>query len=152
LEKFIIWEHKLTNKERFEIWLNWEKARGEWWSDLPDCPCTTKCIDESEWGDLTDNLHGYHIGADKCMRSKPKNGRSNQCCYDSNGRLITHGSGSGSSDNVPGSFPTFFGHKANDMDPADLAKKLDNGKWGKYSEKYLLVRPQIGSEKCPKNP
>ncbi len=42
------------------------------------------------------------------------------------GKLITHGSGSGSADRVPETVMTFFGHKGNDMDPANLAKGLDN--------------------------
>jgi hypothetical protein len=41
-------------------------------------------------------------------------------------------------------------HKYHDMDPADQAMRLDRGGWGKYSEMYLEVRPQVGSEKCPK--
>ena len=97
-------------------------------------------------------LHGYHEGAALCMRSKSVNGHANQCCYDKCGKLITHGSGSGSADYAPGEFATFFEHREKDMFPADWAKKLDGGIWGGCSEAYLLRRPEKGAEKCPRNP
>ncbi len=84
------------------------------------------------------------------MRSIPNSdNHANQCCYDSNGKLITNGLGCGSADKVPGTLTTFLGHKEHDMDPANLATILDGGRWGAYSEYYLEVRPEIGSDKCP---
>ena len=77
-------------------------------------------------------MNGY-LGAKVCMRSVPQNGHTNQCCYDLDGKdgkpgkLITHGSGCGSADRVPGTVWPFLGHKGNDMDPADLSKKI--GQW-----------------------
>jgi hypothetical protein len=95
---------------------------------------------------------GAALGAALCMRSKSVNGHANQCCYDKCGKLITHGSGSGSADYAPGEFATFFEHREKDMFPADWAKKLDGGIWGGCSEAYLLRRPEKGAEKCPRNP
>jgi len=62
----------------------------EWLSDLDEynCPCSTECIDREKWDKLTDNLHGYHVGAKVCMRSVPQNGHANQCCYDSDGKNL----------------------------------------------------------------
>ena len=86
-----------------------------WVADLPDCPCSIgsgkksgENVDDGKWGNLTDSLHGYHEGATLCMRSKPVKGHANQCCYDKCGKLITHGSGSGSADYAPGQIMTFF--------------------------------------------
>ena len=84
-------------------------------------------------------LHGYHEGAALCMRSKSVNGHANQCCYDKCGKLITHGSGSGSADYAPGEFATFFEHREKDMFPADWAKKLDGGIWGDVAKHICCV-------------
>jgi hypothetical protein len=131
----------------------------DWIADLPDCPCSIgsakksgDSIDDPRWNSLTDSLYGYHVGATLCMRSKPVNGHANQCCYDKCGKLITHGSGSGSADYAPGEFRTFREHKKSDMNPADWAKSLDGDEWGACSEAYLLRRPEKGAEKCPENP
>ncbi len=144
--------NNLVDKEIFAEWLMLEKKDKSWFNDLPDCPCKKECLDDTEWGPPTSNLYGYHEGATECVRSKPVGGHANQCCYDSSGNLITHGSGSGSADYSPGSVMTFLKHKWHDMDPADLALELDGGEWGSFSEKYLEVRPQVGGGKCPKNP
>ncbi len=141
---------------------NWYKRNRDlsWTSGLDDCPCRIdkdgSNPDPGKWNDPSTNLHGFHVGAKYCMRSKAKCGRANQCCYDEDGKLITHGSGSGSADlgAVETWFDYFWGnqHKTRDVDPAKLARKLDGGGWGCYSEAYLEVRPQVGSSKCPKNP
>ena len=148
-----------------------------WTLPLPPCPCALKLstcrVYESEpggtgvplgwetvalrpsrqWDRPTSSLFGYHRGATWCMRSKPVGGHANQCCYDKGGRLMTHGSGSGSADRVPASILSFPGHFSQDVKPADLAIFLDGGKWGCWSERYLLVRPQhMGTNPCGKNP
>ncbi len=145
-------------KKKFDNWFA-EYEDIAWVADLPDCPCSIgsgkksgENVDDGKWGNLTDSLHGYHEGATLCMRSKPVKGHANQCCYDKCGKLITHGSGSGSADYAPGQIMTFFKHKKLDMDPADWAKVLDGGVWGPCSEAYLLRRPEKGAEKCPRNP
>lgn len=139
--------------DKFIKWFNSERDL-TWTKNLPNCPCKTiKCKRaDNVWNSPTDELHGYHKGASYCMRSVSVNGHANQCCYDHNGNLITHGSGSGSADKVAASIETFLGHKKHDMDPADLATRLDGGNWGCWSNLYLKVRPQVGSERCKKNP
>jgi RHS repeat-associated protein len=158
-EKIFNYSIKVYSDEQiFEAWLVLERSDMDWLDDQPDCPCSTDCIDKKVWGELSDNLHGYHKTAKVCMRSNPRYGHANQCCYDSDGKngvsgkLITHGSGSGSADRVPGTVKTFLGHKANDMSPADLADRLDGGVWGVWSEKYLTVRPSVGASKCSRYP
>ncbi len=144
-------------KRMFEEWYD-RHSNLDWTKNLPKCPCDIGCkesgdtVGEPGWGNLTDNLHGYHVGASLCMRSNPADGHANQCCYDEDGALITHGAGAGSSDYVPGTWRTFPGHRREDMLPADWAKKLDGGGWGCWSEAYLRARPQVGSEDCPENP
>ena len=146
-----LWD-SYSDAQKFEEWIRLERSDNAWLKNLPDCPCSTDCIDDEKWGELTDSLHGYHVGANRCMRSKPSGGHANQCCYDSSGKLLTGGSGIGSADFAPGTVWTFLDHRAHDMQPADLATKLDNGKWGPWSEKYISVRPQMGTGKCPDNP
>jgi RHS repeat-associated protein len=145
-------------KRKFDEWFA-NNNDMDWIADLPDCPCSIgsakksgDSIDDPRWNSLTDSLYGYHVGATLCMRSKPVSGHANQCCYDKCGKLITHGSGSGSADYAPGEFGTFRKHKKSDMDPADWAKSLDGDEWGACSEAYLLRRPEKGAEKCPENP
>jgi RHS repeat-associated protein len=145
-------------KRKFDEWFA-NNNDMDWIADLPDCPCSIgsakksgDSIDDPRWNSLTDSLYGYHVGATLCMRSKPVNGHANQCCYDKCGKLITHGSGSGSADYAPGEFRTFREHKKSDMNPADWAKSLDGDEWGACSEAYLLRRPEKGAEKCPENP
>ena len=87
------------------------------------------------------------------MRSVVINGHANQCCYNSEGKLITQGSGQGSADWGPASWDWgrmryYFQHRANDMWPADWATFLDGGGWGCYSEAYLNVRPQVKDPDC----
>jgi hypothetical protein len=149
-------------KMYFEEWFK-DNADLSWTDGLLDCPCDIgngkKSGDSSGvpgWEDLSGNLRGFHTGATLCMRSVPIKGKdkkkhSNQCCYDGCGKLITHGSGSGSADNISAVFP-FYPHYDVDVRQAKWALLLDGGGWGCWSEKYLLRRPQKGSEKCPKNP
>ncbi len=147
-----------ANKVAFDKWFK-DNNDLKWIAELPDCPCSIGTgrksgdnIGAAGWGDLTDRFYGYHEGAALCMRSKSVNGHANQCCYDKCGKLITHGSGSGSADYAPGEFATFFEHREKDMFPADWAKRFDGGIWGGCSEAYLLRRPEKGAEKCPRNP
>lgn len=157
LNRIICEETCRALKRKFDKWFNDNKDLS-WLNELPDCPCTIGAGRKSgdtadeKWESLTDSLWGYHEGASLCMRSKPVEGHANQCCYDKCGKLITHGSGSGSADYTPGGFWTFLGHKKSDMDPADWAKRLDGEEWGGCSEAYLLRRPQKGAEKCHNNP
>jgi len=146
-----------TTKKKFIKWY-YDNKDISWTNSLPDCPCKIVICrgkpmkPKEKWGNPSDKLHGYHVGAKWCMRSNPVDGHANQCCYSKKGKLITSGSGIGSADYAPGTWKTFFAHKKHDMDPADWANKLDGGKWGKYSEMYIGRRPQKGTDKCPSNP
>jgi RHS repeat-associated protein len=137
--------------KKFYDWYN--KNRDITWTiDLPPCPCNLKnrCV-SNDWGEPGPPTGGYHVGATDCMRSNPnKDGHANQCCYDANGKLITSGSGQGSSDwGIGGISLGFFTHLTEDMNPANWATFLDGKKWGCYSEAYLNVRPQVKFPDCP---
>ena len=116
-----------------------------WTSDLEPCPCTLDedCLDKKKWRTPTTELHGFHEGASKCMRSVPKNGHANQCCYTEDGDLITSGGGQGSADLSAAELPTLHKHPVDDVYPAQWAKFLDAGTWGDCSRAYLTVRPQV---------
>jgi len=139
--------------KNFNDWYNKNKDI-TWTTNLPKCPCNLKddyCKDD--WGNLEPPHPPYHIGAEKCMRSKAVNGQANQCCYNKAGDLITKGSGQGSADSSAASWTlegaTYFpGHVTGDMRPADWATFLDGNGWGCYSEAYLNVRPQVKDKNC----
>ncbi|MDR2440813.1 MAG: hypothetical protein LBE12_15740 [Planctomycetaceae bacterium] len=134
-------------KKKFNDWYNKNKNI-TWTFFLPACPCKLCERDPKQWGEPGPPDSHYHIGATNCMRSHPnEQGHANQCCYDSNGDLITSGSGQGSADwsaaswTLQGAF-YYSAHKREDMNPADWATFLDGG-WGCFSNAYLNVRPQV---------
>jgi RHS repeat-associated protein len=134
-----------------KLFYNWYNKYRDltWTNSLPTCPCKLKDRCPKYWGTPGPPIGGYHVGASNCMRSISVNGHANQCCYDSNGDLITSGSGQGSSDwghstLGNGSWIPWIGtHSTQDMDPANWATFLDGEGWGCYSEAYLNVRPQV---------
>lgn len=66
-----------------------------------------------------------HPGAYYSMRSKPHWGNSNQCIYDSDGKLLTDLPSAGSADyRAPG---VNTGHRGHDVTPVLLANQLDGG-------------------------
>jgi YD repeat-containing protein len=85
-----------------------------WWTKLPDCPCTNPDINakgerdptrDESIGWASEGSNSYHPGAAECFRSYPTasnglslDGPGQQCCYDSNHQLITSGSGAGTPD------------------------------------------------------
>lgn len=112
--------------------------------------------DSSVWHDPSTWTLGYHPGAKWCIRSK-KSGSSKsgqQCCYDSNGKLITHGAGAGTPDKVSPDEKNFGsgGHQEADVNPYDLALKCDGGSPGAAAAKYREVRPPNNANGCEKNP
>jgi len=116
--------------QAFSAWYNSQRCL-RWTVGLPPCPCVIDADcppDKAVWGDVTTTLWGYHVGAHSCMRSRPVNGAANQCCYDEDGQLITHGSGSGSADRFAAvGLDGLLSHKRADMLPADSAMLLDSG-------------------------
>ena len=83
-----------------------------------------------------------------CIRSKAtKVGARQECCYDSNGDLITGGAGAGTTDRGSG-----LGHKKADWDPYKLAVQCDKAQGGNSCVlKYLELRPVNNGNNCKKN-
>ncbi len=145
---------------KFQTWVRNNKDTS-WTNALPSCPCSIGCKKSGDtfgagWEDLTDNLHGYHIGAKVCMRSiRQSNGSATQCCYDTSGKLITHGEGAGSADRVATGLTSYLGedgHQGQDVHPADWARELDDGTFGGCSQEYLNLRPVLNRNNCARNP
>jgi len=77
----------------------------------------------------------FHPGAHYEIRSKKTyNGHAQQCAYNRDGSLITHGPGAGTPDHSPAGTAA---HIAEDVDPYLWALELDGGKHGKYVDMYL---------------
>lgn len=157
---------------------NWEPRENAWLNELPACPCRIPSItepfewsgspDKNVWTDPTTNLHGFHPGAKWCMRTKKptKSGAGQQCCYDCDGNLITHGLGAGTPDkkSPEGGVQAVLDHYFVDVAPATWAKALDTECDDRYSgphyqTAYLSARPpNPGSDPnnddkpCPRNP
>ena len=118
--------------------------------------------DSSIWGDPAGGFFVtmYHLGAAFCMRSKKNKsygGSAQQCCYDSSGELITHGSGAGTPDRSDSGI-SILDHRKDDVIPYDWAISLDRkigrgeARSGEFTKKYLEVRPPNNGNKCAKNP
>jgi RHS repeat-associated protein len=163
--------------KQFMAWYERNKDTS-WTAALPDCPCDIghrvacwspfatgisvfyasrielRNPDPSIWYDPSEWLYDYHVGATACMRSKPVAGSAQQCCYDSRGHLITHGSGTGSADRATTGvgYLDRDGHRVLDKLPADWADELDGGAFGHFSRMYLDVRPSNNGLGCATNP
>jgi RHS repeat-associated protein len=140
-------------------WATEQEAAGSaWLKGLPDCPCqlggcsqfglnfrlffvpleSSKAWnpDKKTWEDPSQSKHGYHPKAKWCMRSKiPANSASTtpgqQCCYDSNGKLLNSGESAGTPDKVsPGA--SVLGHRSADVTPFNKCKA--GGMLHKYFE------------------
>ena len=138
-------------KKIYDKWYEMELARGDWWRDLPKCPCQLKKYktvttyhwycwdiyeteevfcgnpDPAKWKDPkvpTGAEEALHPGTKYSMRSISVDGNSNQCTYDSNCKLITTAPGSGTVDDKP---PGTMDHFHHDVDPILLANFLDGG-------------------------
>ena len=161
------------DRSRFLKWYEREQDTS-WCKSLPDCPCKIIVIkvgirigqneiwvqrmpvnpDRKIWNNPSQPRGGFHKAATWCMRSKPTtSGTGQQCCYDERGKLITRGEGAGTADR---SAP-FQGHHFDwDMDPAWLAKKLDEKYCGsefcEFGEKYQNVRPINKGKNCENPP
>lgn len=148
----------------FNTWYNGAIRNMSWLANLPNCPCILprgcynprfKNPDPTIWA-FSPPL-GFHPGASNCLRSRAANqsGAAQQCCYDSSGKLITHGPGAGTPDSVQPGFP-WTGHYQSDVAPFTLAKWIDeNGAgcgYGGFVNKYLLARPPNSGSGCLPNP
>jgi hypothetical protein len=77
----------------------------KWIAQLPECPCEVpdKKLVGDGWAVDIGDIKKHHKGASICFRSYPAiktdQGMSGQqCCYDSEGQLITTGKGAGTPD------------------------------------------------------
>jgi hypothetical protein len=107
----------------------------------------------------------FHPGAAMELRSKARNGHSNQCTYDKDGKLITEPPSMGTVDRGPSGTPTHWGVdvkpviKAAERDgawndqvgPDILRGRIDSKQAGQNLQRYWKVRPCYHQD-CPKNP
>ena len=85
-------------------------AVGEWYENLPACPCTyedakllvNSICTEGQWVDCGDASQTFHFGATYEVRWTPSvsENAGQQCTYDASGHLITQGIAAGSPDIV----------------------------------------------------
>ena len=172
---------------RFAKWYKANNDAGlGWLRGLPDCPCTltVKCVrvrykwflwwewghtkynvfnnpDAKKWDDPEKASGTFHPGAAVCMRSKNAiaNGAGQQCCYDSDGDLLTHGRGAGTPDqSAPIGATGRAEHFFKDVKPYSDAVYLDSeARFGGFVDKYIEMRPpnpgkDAAGKPCPKNP
>lgn len=152
---------------KLSAWFSVESEGGlGWLANLPNCPCTICCKgkkdgceesdfvnpDEDVWKGPQGITGGdeFHPGAVSEIRSKnsyPPEGSGQQCTYDKNGQLITHGAGAGTPDRRHSLTPTNpLGHFKHDVAPYLLAKEFD------LIDFYLVNRPPNNGNDCKKNP
>jgi hypothetical protein len=122
-----------------------EKKDLNWLKQLPNCPCSINGNPDSNvWYDPEKASQKYHPGAAQCIRSKPASdgGSGQQCCYDSNGKLITGGAAGGTPDKVAPVGPIdALRHYDADVVPFERCG------W----KKYLEIRPPNNGNNCGNN-
>ena len=156
----------------FDEWYKNELLDMSWMDGIPNCPCSisvTKVCTYVPKGDRdirvektilqvsSDANAGWsldidllvHPPAEWCIRSGPNpRGAGQQCCYDSNGKLITGGTGAGTTDRST----SLMSHFVHDWLPAYWASQCDSKNGGNACiDKYLAVRPINNGNKCAKN-
>jgi RHS repeat-associated protein len=158
----------------FDAWYQNEIKNRDWVKELPNCPCYIKTsfrcyfgaggypVSRTELDDVSsDKDAGWELDSDlivlatrkgvaaNCMRSKAsKSGARQECCYDSDGKLITGGPGAGTVDRGCG----LNDHIQKDYRPYKLAEACDKIKGGNSCvQKYLEVRPVNNGNNCDKN-
>jgi len=176
-------ERYLSAKEIFLKWYKKAKKDMKWTETLSDCPCNlntttctavavnmeggfsytvTKFIAPEGWELVGDPSEKNHPGGYYDLR-RSEGGHGQQCVYDKEGQLITHGLGMGTADfSYPSWRNLWSDHVNNDVSPYDIALFLDGdpnhpNEKGEYYNKYIEVRPgNAGKDKkgnpCPKNP
>jgi hypothetical protein len=138
-----------------------------WHEQLPACPCKNPDLEKVKlndgWAKDTGDISKYHKGANECFRSYPpiqtlEGASGQQCCYDSNGNLITDGSGAGTPDKVSTCigeneagrmlyrYEGVLGHYRKDVKPWDEFGGVHEG-WKKYNE---LWKPN-NANRCTNN-
>lgn len=118
---------------RCEAWATQELLDISWIQTLPQCPCSvvvhTKSLEALDDGTVewTDDLNchpgkncgKFHPEAAGCIRaSGSTRPHGQQCCYDSGGALLSHGSRSaGTPDKQAGTVSNWFDHLVHDVWP-----------------------------------
>ena len=123
-----------TDTQKFDEWLRLELDDTGWLSDIPECPDKI-CVKDGEpvncnngnWNNLSDASQTFHPGASWCMRSKEFGKSAQQCCYDSNGDLMTDLPAAGTPDRVASGFGNglYTGHYLHDVAPFNFAEDLN---------------------------
>lgn len=137
----------------------------KWFDSLPDCPCLSPGDKIGDgWAIEKGDLSKFHKGAATSFRSYPaiktNAGKSGQqCCYDSDGHLITSGQAAGTPDKVStcsGETKKGIvklriiglpGHFKSDVKPWKQFMKGDSLGWRKYN---LVWVPNTGNN-CIEN-
>ncbi len=100
-----------------------------WRDSLPVCPLTCNDAKQDKWKSEGEN--SYHPGSSECFRKEsndPKSKSGNQCCYDSDDNLITHGPGAGTPDKTSPE-ESVWDHYWDDVSP------YDEDNWQDYHDK-----------------
>lgn len=129
-----------------------------WYKRLPQCPCKNPDLNgvkiNDGWAKDKGNLDKYHRGATASYRSYPyvktSAGKSGQqCCYDTNGDLITEGRAAGTPDKISTckgensngfmKVRTFslLKHFSHDVKPWTRFMKNDEAGWNSYNQLWL---------------
>src|SRR5262249_7542987 len=142
-------------------WALYEEKRGsEWLKRLPSCPCDIGSPPKKPplflWLDVEPADQKYHPGATWCIRSIPGEiyAPGQQCCYDNQGKLITHGEAAGTPDVVA---PYLWGsgtgtpispilHYWQDVRSFEMCKSAG------MLDIYLKYRPPNNGCNCKENP
>jgi RHS repeat-associated protein len=166
---------------KFMAWYQQQKAAGTaWTASLPACPCNLPlgtvtqyrrflfwswgrktiqkfvCPDTAIWSKPEPAMPTFHPGAHNCIRTKSPNagGSGQQCCYDKQGALITHGRGAGTPDHTAPSI-MLLPHTIDDVDAYNVANYLDtycSAFPTNFVDLYIEVRPPNNANNCPTNP
>lgn len=120
---------KQNKEEAKEIAKNLEENYPGWKDALPDCPCTAEEIDKDEFERNDYGLETHHPGAASGYRSSepveikssvnpelPELEAGQQCTFDRNGDLVTHGIGAGTPDAYsPSEYTNVLDHYQTDV-------------------------------------
>lgn len=169
--RFYDYRRTLTEQQIFDIWLDFEKNDKKWQDKLPVPPaCLVRRGDKYtfpvkfnlEWKQpelLNFFTKKYHPKGTWEIRTQKANayGAGNQAIYDDKGWILTGGYSAGSADrrqadSIGMTLLKFGqgGHIKEDVEPYDLAKRLDSGR-GANVQKYLSVRPTIVPKEAKPN-
>jgi len=157
-KQYEAWVNSLSDQEKFDIWVEVEAKDLSWIQELPKCPPCMHSRDKEIWEDpqkvfMADKYHPGAIYEIRTLKATSK-GAGNQCTYDKHGILIRTKYGSGTADRLQATRNPISavintinsqGHIGEDVEPFDLAYRLDGNKHGINVDKYISVRPFTGA-------